>query len=64
MCADSSRSHAYVQTDREFRDWAVENECIAGSTAITVLIRDTTLFVANCGDCRAVLCRGAGQRAM
>jgi hypothetical protein len=34
-------------------------ECIddvtAGSCALTVLLQDDTLHVANCGDCRAVL---------
>ena len=29
-----------------------------GTTAIAVLIHGGTLAVANCGDCRAVLCRG------
>jgi serine/threonine protein phosphatase PrpC len=30
----------------------------SGSTACVALIIDTTLYVANCGDTRAVLCRG------
>lgn len=29
-----------------------------GTTAIAMLIRGDTLAVANCGDCRAILCRG------
>ena len=47
----------FVQTDEEFRKWAVENENISGSTAIVCLFRDRELIVANAGDCRAVLAR-------
>ena len=47
----------FLQTDREFREWAVANENISGSTALVVLFRNTEIIVANSGDCRAVLCR-------
>jgi protein phosphatase 2C family protein 2/3 len=48
---------AFVQTDEEFREWALENENISGSTAICVLFHNRRIYVANSGDCRAVLCR-------
>lgn len=48
---------AFIQTDKDFRDWAVENGNISGSTALVVLFRNTEVIVANAGDCRAVLCR-------
>ena len=49
---------AFVQTDTEFRKWAVENENISGTTALVCLFRNREVFVANAGDCRAVLSRG------
>lgn len=48
---------AFLQTDAEFRAWAMENDNISGSTGLVVLFRNKDLYVANSGDCRAVLCR-------
>lgn len=55
---EKALSASFLQTDEEFRGWAMENENISGSTAIAILIRDKTIYCANCGDCRAVLYRG------
>ncbi len=49
---------AFVQTDTEFRKWAMDNENISGTTALVCLFRNREVFVANAGDCRAVLSRG------
>ncbi len=48
---------AFLQTDTEFRKWAMDNENISGTTALVCLFRGKELFVANAGDCRAVLSR-------
>jgi hypothetical protein len=40
---------AFVQTDAQFRAWALENENISGSTAIVCLLKGDSLVVANCG---------------
>eukprot|EP01091_Cochliopodium_minus_P013130 TRINITY_DN4146_c0_g1_i1.p1 TRINITY_DN4146_c0_g1~~TRINITY_DN4146_c0_g1_i1.p1 ORF type:complete len:361 (-),score=50.97 TRINITY_DN4146_c0_g1_i1:25-1107(-) len=46
---------SFEKTDGEFRKWAVFNDDISGSTAILAMIKGDQLYVANCGDCRAVL---------
>jgi protein phosphatase 2C family protein 2/3 len=49
---------AFVKTDTEFRKWAMDSENISGTTALVCLFRNREVFVANAGDCRAVLSRG------
>lgn len=60
---------AFIRTDEAFRDeldsqrkvkGAVQKDWHPGCTAIAALIVGDNLFVANAGDCRAILCR-AGQ---
>ena len=49
---------AYEACDAEASQWAFESQIFAGSTANSLLLRGDTLYCANAGDCRAVLCRG------
>ncbi|KAH7292855.1 hypothetical protein KP509_28G001300 [Ceratopteris richardii] len=50
--------HAYLETDAAFANACSLNNALSfGTTAITVLILAREIFVANAGDCRAVLCR-------
>lgn len=51
---DSVLIHAFEDLDYVFLNSTPENEQ-SGSTAITALIIDSTLYVANAGDCRCVL---------
>ena len=34
---------------------SISNDSMSGTTAITVLVRGKTLYVANVGDCRVVI---------
>lgn len=47
----------YKELDKKFLELAKIQKSKSGTTALTVLIRDNKLFIANTGDCRAVLCR-------
>ncbi|KAJ1265178.1 hypothetical protein BS78_08G059600 [Paspalum vaginatum] len=47
---------AYLTTDREFLTQGVRG----GACAATALVKDGDLYVANVGDCRAVLCSRGG----
>ncbi|GJM87761.1 hypothetical protein PR202_ga03751 [Eleusine coracana subsp. coracana] len=47
---------AYLTTDSEFLSQGVRG----GACAATALVKDGELYVANVGDCRAVLCSGGG----
>lgn len=50
--------HAFLQTDAAFAEACSVNQGLSsGTTAITVLILGREIFVANAGDCRAVLCK-------
>jgi len=48
---------AYKKTDQDFNDYAVTNSLSAGTTAVTIFIRENTIYTANVGDSEAVLCR-------
>jgi serine/threonine protein phosphatase PrpC len=53
---ESALKQAFKDTDKEFLKQAKTQNLTDGSTGIVALIIETTLFVANTGDSRAVLC--------
>ncbi|KAG1680752.1 hypothetical protein FOA52_008085 [Chlamydomonas sp. UWO 241] len=56
-CAVEDALHdAFLKTDEEFA--TDESAAITGSTAVVALIGRRRCWIANCGDSRAVLCRG------
>eukprot|EP00300_Choanocystis_sp_HF-7_P024816 c26367_g1_i1.p1 GENE.c26367_g1_i1~~c26367_g1_i1.p1 ORF type:complete len:499 (-),score=109.99 c26367_g1_i1:187-1683(-) len=48
----------FLECDREFLDSIAGSELDAGTTACVCVLSDASLFVANAGDCKAVLSRG------
>ncbi|MCO5574917.1 hypothetical protein L7F22_028712 [Adiantum nelumboides] len=49
----------FLKTDKAFAEACrADNSLSSGTTAIMVLVLGREVFVANAGDCRAVLCRG------
>ncbi|KAG5175448.1 phosphatase 2C-like domain-containing protein, partial [Tribonema minus] len=50
----------FLDTDNALREAATKD----GTTAICAVVGDTHLWVANCGDSRAVLCRGGAAVAL
>ncbi|XP_047182228.1 protein kinase and PP2C-like domain-containing protein [Vigna umbellata] len=65
-CPANALMEAFIRTDAAFRkeldSYRKSNRCIQkdwhpGCTAITALIVRNKLFVANVGDCRAIICR-------
>lgn len=57
---DSALVHAFENTDRAFLMSSSFSE-ESGSTALAALIVDSTLYVANAGDCRCVLGKRNGE---
>lgn len=64
---------AFIRTDVAFRNEldslrkskrVVQKDWHPGCTAIAALIVRNRLFVANAGDCRAILCRGGHPFAL
>eukprot|EP01004_Peranema_trichophorum_P005792 NODE_463_length_2722_cov_52.901885_g396_i0.p1 GENE.NODE_463_length_2722_cov_52.901885_g396_i0~~NODE_463_length_2722_cov_52.901885_g396_i0.p1 ORF type:complete len:630 (-),score=134.76 NODE_463_length_2722_cov_52.901885_g396_i0:832-2553(-) len=47
----------FWRTNDKFCEKAASVDCNSGTTALIVLLRENTLWVANLGDCGAVLCR-------
>eukprot|EP00475_Leptophrys_vorax_P016375 TRINITY_DN22826_c0_g1_i1.p1 TRINITY_DN22826_c0_g1~~TRINITY_DN22826_c0_g1_i1.p1 ORF type:complete len:391 (-),score=-3.15 TRINITY_DN22826_c0_g1_i1:532-1704(-) len=58
--AGAALRSAFLQTDTEMRTarTAEGHALESGTTALAALLLGRSLFVANAGDCRAVLCRG------
>lgn len=66
-------AEAFIKTDAAFREeldsYRKSNRCIQkdwhpGCTAIAALIVRNKLFIANIGDCRAILCRASNPVAL
>lgn len=51
---EKAMQSAYVKADHAFADHP-HLDCSSGTTALTVLIFDRKMLIANAGDCRAVL---------
>ncbi len=49
--------NAYRKTDRDFNENAILDNLTAGTTAVTILLRDDKIYISNVGDSEAVLCR-------
>ena len=48
---------AFLRVDHDFGVWAQENGDTSGCALIVCVVVDGTVYVANAGDCRAVLGR-------
>ncbi|KAH7283304.1 hypothetical protein KP509_34G000200 [Ceratopteris richardii] len=58
IAVEEAVQHAYLETNAAFANaCSLNNALSSGTTTITVLILAREIFVANVGDCRAVLCR-------
>ncbi|MCO5552731.1 hypothetical protein L7F22_006248 [Adiantum nelumboides] len=57
--------NAYLQTDAAFAEACLLGECVSsGTTALTVLVLGREVYVANAGDCRAILSRKGKAKEM
>lgn len=54
--------HAMVTTNNNLHRHPDVDDSMSGTTAITVMLRGRTVFVANVGDSRAVLAERHGDR--
>ncbi|MCO5550982.1 hypothetical protein L7F22_004477 [Adiantum nelumboides] len=52
-CLEAAMLTAYVHTDAEF----LSQHLSSGTCAVSVLLKEGEMVVANAGDCKAVLCR-------
>ncbi|KAL4855612.1 putative protein phosphatase 2C 8 [Chlorella vulgaris] len=58
---EAALAKAFHLTDDEFGNMGgYEHLALVGTTAVVALIGNRMLYVANCGDSRAVLCRSGG----
>ncbi|GER37003.1 protein phosphatase 2C family protein [Striga asiatica] len=54
---ETSHRHSFLAADRALADETSPVDPYCGTTALTALVLGHNLFIANVGDCRAVLCR-------
>eukprot|EP01084_Bolivina_argentea_P306294 529275_1 len=47
---------AFHKTDKEFKHYAFTNKCEAGAVGVYIYYDSSFMYVANVGDCQAVLC--------
>lgn len=57
LALEEALKEAFLRTDSEFA--ADGSAAMVGSTAVVALVGSRKAWVANCGDSRAVLCRGS-----
>eukprot|EP01024_Parvocaulis_polyphysoides_P045600 TRINITY_DN42712_c0_g1_i1.p1 TRINITY_DN42712_c0_g1~~TRINITY_DN42712_c0_g1_i1.p1 ORF type:complete len:414 (-),score=58.69 TRINITY_DN42712_c0_g1_i1:98-1249(-) len=53
-----SLRESFLFTDEQYSNCGYENQNLIGSTALVMVLSRNSIYVANCGDSRAVLCRG------
>lgn len=62
---EAALTKAFHITDEEFGNMGgYEHLALVGTTAVVALIGSRMIYVANCGDSRAVLCRDGGALAL
>lgn len=59
---EQALTRAFHMTDEDFGQ--AENAALVGTTAVVALVGTRMLYVANCGDSRAVLCRNGAAVAL
>ena len=54
-------TNSFIRTDAEFSTIARQRVLSDGTTAVTAIIHDKMIYVANAGDSRAILVQKGGQ---
>uniref|UniRef100_A0A7S0R0N5 PPM-type phosphatase domain-containing protein n=1 Tax=Pyramimonas obovata TaxID=1411642 RepID=A0A7S0R0N5_9CHLO len=52
---------AYLKAEVKFLE--TYNDISSGSCSLSIILQDNKLYIANCGDCRAVMYKGTGKNA-
>lgn len=51
-----SITKGFKKCDNEFKKYAVDNQCEAGAVGVYTFYTSTAVYIANVGDCKAILC--------